>query len=96
MALEWTIRWTRTALRTLDEIARFIALDKPERAHSFVLELRQRVERLEQFPELGRPGRVAGTRELVLHANYLAIYRVSPGHVDILRIHHVARRLGSR
>lgn len=90
------LRWTRTALRTLDEIAAFIATDNPERASSFVRELRTKVETLAQFPALGRPGRVPGTRELVLHANYLAIYRVGSEHLDILRIHHVARRLGSR
>jgi len=90
------LRWTRTALRTLDEIAAFIAQDKPARAQSFVRELRMKIERLEQFPDLGRVGRVAGTRELVLHANYLVIYRHRDGQVDILRIHHVARRLGSR
>ena len=38
-------------------------------------------------------GRVPGTRELVLHKNYLAIYHVRGGDVEILRLHHVARNL---
>ena len=87
------LRWTKTALRSLDEIASFIAQDDPQRALSFVRDLRDKTERLAQFPGLGRAGRVPGTRELVLHANYLAIYRTSGEQVDILRIHHVARRL---
>ena len=42
---------------------------------------------------MGRAGRVHGTRELVLHKNYLAIYRAKGGDVEILRIHHVAKQL---
>jgi len=42
---------------------------------------------------MGRAGRVPGTRELVLHKNYLAIYRVRDEDVEILRLHHVARKL---
>lgn len=90
------LRWTRTALRNLDDIATFIGRDDPHRAASFVRELRDKTERLTRFPALGREGRVPGTRELVLHANYIAIYRVSAEQVDILRIHHAAKRLGPR
>jgi plasmid stabilization system protein ParE len=39
------------------------------------------------------PGRIHGTRELVIHENYLAIYRVRADDVEILRIHQVARKL---
>lgn len=85
------LKWTKTALRTLDEIAAYIAQDNPERATRFVRELRDSTQQLEAFPGLGRAGRVHGTRELVLHKNYLAIYRVREGVVEILRIHHSAR-----
>ena len=86
------LRWTKTALRTLDEIAEYIAQDNPARATSFVKELRQSTEKLASFPGMGRAGRVHGTRELVVHENYLAIYRVRADDVEILRIHHVARK----
>lgn len=87
------LKWTRTALRNLDDIAAFIAADKPADATRFVQELRIATEKLLSFPGLGRAGRVPGTRELVLHTNYLAIYRVKAGEVEILRIHHAARLL---
>jgi toxin ParE1/3/4 len=87
------LKWTRTALRSADEIAAYIALDNPPRATSFVKELRQSTDRLASFPGMGRAGRVPGTRELVIHKNYLAIYRVRGDDVEILRIHHVARLL---
>jgi plasmid stabilization system protein ParE len=87
------LRWTKTALGAVDETAGFIAKDNPRRATSFVLELKDAVTKLQVRPGMGRPGRDPGTRELVLHKNYIAIYRVRGDDVEILRLHHVARQL---
>ena len=87
------IKWTRAALASVDEIAGFIAKDNPTRATSFVLELQAAVTNLQAHPGMGRAGRVPGTRELVLHKNYIAIYRVRGDDVEILRLHHSARNL---
>jgi toxin ParE1/3/4 len=87
------LKWTRTALASVDEIAGFIARDKPDQATRFVLALKEAVNRLQEHPGMGRAGRVPGTRELVLHKHYIAIYRVRAGEVEILRLHHVARDL---
>jgi toxin ParE1/3/4 len=87
------IKWTRAALASVDEIAGFIAKDNPSRATSFVLELQAAVTQLQAHPGMGRAGRVPGTRELVLHKNYIAIYRVRGDVVEILRLHHAARNL---
>ena len=87
------IKWTRAALASVDEIAGFIANDNPTRANSFVLELQAAVTQLQAHPGMGRAGRVPGTRELVLHKNYIAIYRVRGDDVEILRLHHAARNL---
>lgn len=87
------LKWTPAALRSVDEIAGFIAKDNPNRATSFVLELKDAVTRLQVHPGMGRAGRVPGTRELVLHKNYIAIYRVRGDDVEVLRLHHVARKL---
>jgi toxin ParE1/3/4 len=87
------IKWTKTALASVDEIAGFIAKDNPTRATSFVLELQAAVTQLQTHPGMGRAGRVPGTRELVLHKNYIAIYRVRSDDVEILRLHHAARNL---
>jgi toxin ParE1/3/4 len=87
------IKWTKTALASVDEIAGFIAKDNPTRATSFVLELHEAVTKLQAHPGMGRAGRVPGTRELVLHQNYIAIYRVRGDDVEILRLHHTARNL---
>ena len=87
------IKRTKTALRSVDEIAGYIAKDNPARATSFVLELQEAVTKLQAHPGMGRAGRVPGTRELVLHQNYIAIYRVRGDDVEILRLHHAARNL---
>jgi toxin ParE1/3/4 len=52
----------------------------------------EQIARLADWPGIGRPGRVKGTRELVLHPNYIAIYQVANDAVVILRVLH-ARRL---
>ena len=87
------IKWTKTALASVHEIAGFIAKDNPTRATRFVLELQAAVFKLQSHPGMGRAGRVLGTRELILHKNYIAIYRVRGSDVEILRLHHVARQL---
>ena len=87
------LKWTRTALGSVDEIAGFIGADNPRRATSFVRELKDAVNKLQAHPGMGRAGRVPGTRELVLHKSYIAIYRVRGDDVEILRLHHVARKL---
>ena len=88
-----SIKWTQAALRSVDDIATYIANDNPIRATSFVLELQEAVTKLKAHPGMGRAGRVPGTRELVLHKNYIAIYRVRGDDVEILRLHHAARNL---
>ncbi len=45
-------------------------------------------------PERGRPGRVAGTRELVVpRTNHIVVYRnAASGRIEILRVLHGAQR----
>jgi toxin ParE1/3/4 len=88
--MERKVRWTNRALGRLDEIADYIAKDNPERAKTFVVELRDKINML-QSHSLGRAGRVFGTKELVLHKNYVAVYRVKANEVHILTILHSAQ-----
>lgn len=88
------LRWTRSAERDLDEIADYIGQDSPAAAARVVLELIDQVESLlPRHPAIGRPGRVIGTRELVIGAlPYIAAYRVRGRDVEILRVLHSSRR----
>lgn len=85
------LRWTPRALARLDKIAAYIARDNPARAVSFVRELRIKLDVLREH-QIGRPGRVYGTKELVLHEHYVAVYRVKDDEVHILTVLHTAQR----
>jgi toxin ParE1/3/4 len=85
------LSWTRGALKNLDAIGEQIRLDSPKRAITFMRELREKIAELEHYPALGRAGRVAGSRELVLHANCVVVYRVQHEVVVIVRLHHARR-----
>lgn len=56
--------------------------------------LRDRVLQLALLPNLGRPGRLENTRELVVHPNYIVFYRVREAArlIQILRVKHAARQ----
>lgn len=84
------LKWTRGALQNLDDIASYIAQDHPVRAQSFVRELKQKIENLRAF-QIGQAGRIFGTKEFVLHKNYIVIYRVKNDQAHVLRIQHCAQ-----
>lgn len=91
------VRWLRKALRNLDEEASYIASDDPIAARLVVARVLKAVAVLEQQPGLGRPGRVPGTRELVvLKTRYVLPYRVRGETIEILRLFHTSRRLPER
>jgi len=87
------LRWTRLAELDLDEIAEYIGQDSPAAAARVVLELIDQVEvLLPGHPAIGRPGRVLGTRELVVgNLPYIIAYRVRDKDVEILRVLHTSR-----
>ena len=86
------VKWLKVALENMATIADYIAQDKPDRATSFVQEIREKTLVLADFPSVGRAGRVAGTRELVAHKNFLVIYRVKGKTIEIIRVRHVAQK----
>jgi addiction module RelE/StbE family toxin len=86
-----TIRWTATAARDLEDVRDYIAQDSEDAAISAVERILAGIEALSRHPELGRGGRVPGTRELVMPP-YVAVYRVAKGAVEIHSILHSARR----
>ncbi len=57
------LKWTKTALANLVAIVAYIEQDNPERAKSFAREILAKTNGLAEFPGMGRPGQVIGTRE---------------------------------
>ena len=87
------VRWLRTALRNLDAVAEHIALDDPRAARLVVDRVIAAVAMLADHPGLGRPGRVPGTRELVVkRTRYVVPYRVRGEVVEVLRVFHTSQR----
>ena len=87
------IKWLNDAISDLIEIRKYIADDKPQTANKVSALIRQTVEPLAEHPDLGRPGRIEGTRELILNAlPYIIPYRVKNDNIEILRVLHAARR----
>jgi toxin ParE1/3/4 len=91
------VRWLRKALANLDAEAEYIARDDPAAAARVVIAINRAVENLQRYPAMGRPGRVVGTRELVIAKTpYIIPYRVRDDCVEILRVFHGARRWPKR
>ena len=91
------IRWLREALRNLDDEATHIAADDAAAARLVVKRILDAVSILAEQPGLGRPGRVPGTRELVVaKTRDIVPYRVQGKTVEILRVFHTSRRLPDR
>ena len=87
------VRWLRRALLNLDQEASYIVQDNPKAAAEFVLHLRDSALMLGEQPNLGRPGRIPGTRELVVaNLPYILPYRVRNDAIEILRVFHTARK----
>lgn len=90
--------WSDRAIDDLETIHDFIARDDPKAALETVRQIAALVEeRLSKFPEIGRPGRIPGTRELVVPGTpYIVPYRVKTDRIEIARIYHSARRWPSQ
>lgn len=91
------IKWLEAALKNLDDEISYIAADEPTAATLVLRRIREAVQLLATQPAIGRPGRVAGTRELVVSkTRYLIPYRVRDGVIEILRVFHASRRRPKR
>ena len=73
-------------------IREYIARDNPVAALELDELFSQKVSRLVDYPAIGRPGRAAATRELVVHDNYIVIYDITESAVRVLRILHVRQK----
>jgi toxin ParE1/3/4 len=84
--------WTMVAVQDREQIFDYIALDSPSAALAVDGALSKQLNLLQEFPEMGRSGRVAGTRELVVQGTpFIVAYQVRKDSVRILRILHGAQ-----
>jgi toxin ParE1/3/4 len=89
-----TVEWSRQAVDDLASLRAYIAKDDPAAAQRVVLHIIYSIEELlAGQSQMGRPGRVPGTRELVVpRTSYIVPYRIRDNRIQVLRVYHGARR----
>ncbi len=89
------VRWTTDAADDLERICDYIAQSRPEAARRVARTVVERIGTLKSFPDLGRPGRVRGTREVAFPPlPFVAVYEVlqDQEEVRVLRVLHGAQQ----
>jgi toxin ParE1/3/4 len=76
-----------------DAIFNYIEADNPRAAAAVDKRISDRIKTLQRFPRSGRPGRVTGTRELVIiRTPYIVVYRIIGDTIRVLRVLHSSRQ----
>jgi plasmid stabilization system protein ParE len=85
--------WTRPAVRHLEEISDYVAAHDKAAAARLLHRIGVAVSHLASHPMMGRAGRRAGTRELVIpNTAYVVPYAIRGGDVIVLAVFHAARQ----
>ena len=88
-----TVVWSPRAIGHLADLRAYIARENPNAAARTAKILLAAVDRLAVLPNLGRPGRVSGTRELVIPGTrYVIPYRVRGERLEIIAMFHGRQR----
>ena len=83
------IIWSRRAIRNLFHLREYIESASEQNAAFVAKRILKTVDLLESHPEMGRPGRVVGTRELVVaDTPYIIPYRVRREWLELLAVFH--------
>jgi toxin ParE1/3/4 len=84
--------WSDPAKENLRRILDYIAAEDEGAA----ARLRGRIDAMIvptlEHPYLFRPGRLPGTREIVVHPNYIVVYKVAAEHIEVVRVLHTRRK----
>jgi len=91
------IVWSPRAIRHLTELREYIEKDNPDAVQRLATRILDSVELLEGHPHLGRPGRVTGTRELVIpDTPYIIPYRIRGERLDLVAVFHGRQKWPTR
>ena len=85
------LEWKAPAIADLLAIVDYISYDNPDAALALMDEIQGKVAQLAAHPKRCRPGRVKGTRELVVRPNYIVVYAETTSAVTVLRVLHAAQ-----
>ena len=90
MIIDWLPEAHRNRFEQLD----YIAEDNPLAAIGQDEEIERQVAMLIEHPKMGRPGRVPGTRELIISSTpFVVVYRLDGANrIEILRLLHSSQQ----
>ncbi|MHB1531196.1 type II toxin-antitoxin system RelE/ParE family toxin [Acidithiobacillus sp.] len=84
--------WTEPAIADRIAIYDYFEVENPRTAAEMDERFMDAAERLRAYPEMGHPGRIPGTRELVAHRRYFLLYEIAGDTAYILAIVHTSRQ----
>jgi toxin ParE1/3/4 len=85
--------WSRRAIGHLSALRKYIEKDSEQSAALVARRIVKAVDLLETQPEMGRPGRIVGTRELVVtNTPYIIPYRVRQERIELIAVFHGSRK----
>jgi toxin ParE1/3/4 len=88
-----TLVWLRRAITDRDAQLDYIAQDNSRAAIEQGDRIVDQVSQLVRHPEIGRAGRIPGTRELVIgRTPFIVVYRIRGGRIELLRLLHGAQQ----
>jgi len=91
------LRWLQSALVDLEAIGDALGRQNPSAAEQVTARIVHVAENLADLPGMGRPGRVVGTRELIVSGTpYIVAYRMRGETVELLGVIHAARQRPER
>ncbi len=82
------IEWRPEASASLREILSYISERNLIAAFDLGAEIERATSALPHHPYLYRLGKVVGTRELVVHPNYVVVYRVTNSAIEVIDVLH--------
>lgn len=87
------IVWSRRAIRHLVALREYIAKDSDQKAALVASRILVAVDLLQSQPEMGRPGRLPGTRELLIpETPFIIPYRIRRERLELLAVFHGGQR----
>ena len=83
------IVWSPRAIRHLEHLRAYVERDSEQNAALVAGRILKAVDLLQDHPQMGRPGRVLGTRELVIpDTPYIIPYRVRGDRLELIAVFH--------
>jgi len=86
------VRWMAAAKQDRANIIDYIATNSPHAALKMDQLFSDAVDLLAAHPQMGKIGKISGTREIIPHESYRLVYEIDDDTVWVLALVHTARQ----